>query len=982
MKRLTRYAASGMRSTLFLTVLGCLLAAGLAGAVFEPASAARFGAQPVAAPQYYVPQIQELRAAAPAAEAQDHLHGRPLEGGSVLELRDGQMSCRAATAEEAQAMQRNPDQELRVIGDEAFAPNPPEQSQKGLKIILRSTPQLEQFPEAKAAFLRAARTWESLIQNPITVVIDVDFGPMFFGKPFGENEYGFTRFQLGSGANAYPTVRSALIKSAGSPQEAALYNALPPAQLPTDLGATTGMTIHIAAARALGLLQPVADPEAERERWGLPPGIAFNSAVSFDFDPSDGIKPKRADFNAAALHEIGHALGFFSFVGVKERLPNQPLEPEALDLFRFRPGVTFETFSSAPRILSSGGEHIFFGGGPELPFSTGRYDGTGGDGWQAGHWKDDLFTGRYIGIMDPTIAPGYRHSITTDDLQAFELTGYRTNPLPNPQEAELKLDDGAVDTRTTYNGLIVVNRLTPPSYPATLRKLRILIPTIKDEPDPAGKPITLLIGAQGASNGQLPPGAQFTRIETNVPSARDELFLEFTIPNGPTINSGDFYVGYQTPSPDQGVGFAVDLSGSVENRSFYSINNGASFSPLPDGLQASAANAMIRAIVSIPGPAPTPTPVPTPTPGPDTVVALVSGVPQDGYMARSRPGGASFETQYTIQVPNGATQLKIDLSANTDLDLFARLGSRVVVQTGLPIADFKSESDNHHESITITPGSSPALQAGVYYLMVVNYGPGPSTFKITATVTGGSNQAQGKVVSVSAASFNGDALASEAIVAAFGTNLATTTQEATRFPLPTQLAGTRVLVKDSSGTERAAPLFFVSPNQINYQIPLYTAAGPATVTVTSGDGAVSVGTAQIATVAPGVFTANGDGRGVPKAVALRFIEGQPLSYEPVFRYDSAQRQFVPRPIDLGEETDQVFLVLFGTGWRNYQNLSAVSARIGGVEAPVLFAGTDISFVGVDQVNIRLPRSLIGRGEVDVVLMVGGKTANTVRINIL
>ncbi|MGH9937676.1 MAG: NF038122 family metalloprotease, partial [Blastocatellia bacterium] len=544
-------------------------------------------------------------------------------------------------------------QELRALSDEAFAPDSTEQAQQGLKIILRGTPQLEQFPEAKAAFLRAARMWESLIQNRVTVVIDVDFGPTFFGKPFGENLYGQTRFQWGFDANAYSIIRSALIRSAGSPQEAALYNALPPAQLPTDLGAATGMIYHVPALRALGLLPPVADPDAERETWGLPPGIAFNSATNFDFDPSDGIKPKRTDFNAAAMHEIGHALGFFSGVGSKEQFPNDPLTPVALDMFRFRPGVTSETFSSAPRILSPGGEHIFFGGGPELPLSTARDDGIGGDGRQAGHWKDDFFTGRYIGIMDPILAEGHRHSITTNDLQAFELIGYRTNPLPNPREAELKLDDGGTDTDVWGNGVMIVNRLTPPSYPATLRKLRILIPTIQGEPDPAGKPITLLIGAYSDSSGQLPPGAQFTRIETTVPSASDELFLEFTIPDGPTINSGDFYVGYQAPLPHQGAGFATDTSGLAENRSFYSTNNGASFAPLAEGLQVRAANAMIRAVVSIPGPAPTPTPdpTPTPTPGPATV-ALTSGVPQDGYIARSSPNGSVFETQYTIRVPN------------------------------------------------------------------------------------------------------------------------------------------------------------------------------------------------------------------------------------------------------------------------------------------------------------------------------------------
>ncbi len=180
MKRHIRYAASNRRSTLFLTVLGCLLVAGLAGAVFQPSSAARSGA----APRPSVQKARAVRAAMPVTKPQADPEFTQFESGTVLEMRDGQLSCREATATEAQALERQHGQPLHVLRDEAFVPNAPEQAQRGLKIVLRGTRQLNQFPEAKAAFLHAARAWESLIQNPITVVIDVDFGPTNFGQPF------------------------------------------------------------------------------------------------------------------------------------------------------------------------------------------------------------------------------------------------------------------------------------------------------------------------------------------------------------------------------------------------------------------------------------------------------------------------------------------------------------------------------------------------------------------------------------------------------------------------------------------------------------------------------------------------------------------------------------------------------------------------------------------------------------------------------
>jgi uncharacterized protein (TIGR03437 family) len=237
------------------------------------------------------------------------------------------------------------------------------------------------------------------------------------------------------------------------------------------------------------------------------------------------------------------------------------------------------------------------------------------------------------------------------------------------------------------------------------------------------------------------------------------------------------------------------------------------------------------------------------------------------------------------------------------------------------------------------------------------------------------------VTSVSAASFRGSPLAVESIVAAFGSHLAVATEAATMMPLPTELAGTRVVIRDSAGAEHLAPLLYVSSAQVNYQIPAGTASGEAVITIISGDGAVSIGSAQIAAAAPGLFTANADGQGLAAAVAVRVKPDGTQTIEPIACFDEGQGKFVSVPIDLGPETDQVFLILFGTGFRSRSALGAVILKIGGVDQQVLYAAEPPGFVGLDQLNVRLTRSLIGRGEVDVSLSVDGKTANTVRVSI-
>jgi len=265
---------------------------------------------------------------------------------------------------------------------------------------------------------------------------------------------------------------------------------------------------------------------------------------------------------------------------------------------------------------------------------------------------------------------------------------------------------------------------------------------------------------------------------------------------------------------------------------------------------------------------------------------------------------------------------------------------------------------------------------------------GTANVKVSTPAPGGgtSNSAPffigAQFTSVSAASFQGNELARESILAGFGLNLATQTQFASAQPLPTNLAGTTVRVVDSAGTDRLAPLFAVSSQQVNYQAPPGAVDGLATVVATSGDGKISVGALPVTRVAPGVFTASGNGLGVAAAVILRARSGSPQTFESMVRFDSAQGKFVSVPVDLGPATDDVFLVLFCTGLRFRSSMTTVSATIGGTNAQVGYADLAPGLTGLDQANIRIPRSLVGRdSELDVVLTVDGKVANTVKLYI-
>ena len=192
------------------------------------------------------------------------------------------------------------------------------------------------------------------------------------------------------------------------------------------------------------------------------------------------------------------------------------------------------------------------------------------------------------------------------------------------------------------------------------------------------------------------------------------------------------------------------------------------------------------------------------------------------------------------------------------------------------------------------------------------------------------------------------------------------------------LQGAGVTVQDGGGNSEAATVLFSSASQINYLIPADAAPGRGLVTVTTPAGSTSSTALAIDDVAPGIFSANGNGQGVAAAQAVLIGPDGSQNYVPAAQCGTTAGSCVAQPIRLGNGT--AALILYGTGIRGFTSLDNVRCTIGGVGAAVLYAGPQGSFAGLDQVNVQIPAELAGRGQVDVTLWVDGQLSNTVNVS--
>ncbi len=179
------------------------------------------------------------------------------------------------------------------------------------------------------------------------------------------------------------------------------------------------------------------------------------------------------------------------------------------------------------------------------------------------------------------------------------------------------------------------------------------------------------------------------------------------------------------------------------------------------------------------------------------------------------------------------------------------------------------------------------------------------------------------------------------LISVFGISFSSGLMQASQLPLPTQMGGTSVSING-----RRMPLVFVSPNQINAQLPYDVREGEAKISVTSSEGASAEETINIAAAAPGIFQIAGGTR----AVAIN----QDFTLNTAENAESRGRVLTVYITGIGTLDGELAAGVAAPSDRLLRAALESSATIGGRDAPILFLGLTPGFVGLAQANIQIP----------------------------
>lgn len=305
----------------------------------------------------------------------------------------------------------------------------------------------------------------------------------------------------------------------------------------------------------------------------------------------------------------------------------------------------------------------------------------------------------------------------------------------------------------------------------------------------------------------------------------------------------------------------------------------------------------------------------------------------------------------TVTGSNGATPTGIVLfqAGNAALGSPALVGSAGTATATLALSGAQLPIGSVTITATYSGSSSPSATASV---------------SLSITPASGSGGTPLIAAFQNSASFAQEAYAPGMLITVWGSNLAPSPAVTSTIPFPFTMAGVAATVNG-----QAAPLYYVSQNQFNIQVPYETASGTATLKI-DNNGQVGSQTFTVAAAAPGIYTdANNlvvtapvlpEGTGTRGQITTLYMTGG------------------------GTESPAVATGAAPAAGTSVTNLPQPSQQttmtIGGVNAPIEFIGIPTWSVGVIQINFQVPTA-IGIGLQPVVVTVGTVPSAAAMINI-
>jgi uncharacterized protein (TIGR03437 family) len=216
-------------------------------------------------------------------------------------------------------------------------------------------------------------------------------------------------------------------------------------------------------------------------------------------------------------------------------------------------------------------------------------------------------------------------------------------------------------------------------------------------------------------------------------------------------------------------------------------------------------------------------------------------------------------------------------------------------------------------------------------------------------------------------------LAPGSFVTIFGSKLADGPASAPSVPLPTTLSGSTIVLAG-----RPVPLMFASDGQVNAIVPYGLAVNTAQQVAVSRGSTISVPQqVTIAAAAPGVFTVDGSGKGQGIIVGVK-ANGDQAVADPAHPVKAGDT-LVIYCTGLGEVDPPSTAGAAASLTQLSYAVNAVTVTVGGVPAPVLFAGLTPGYIGLYQVNATVAPGITPGDQVPVVVTAASQSSTPVTI---